>query len=259
MAKGRRSRARLAAFLGELVRTRRAGAPRPDLLSQLAHARGPEGELLTVDDVVAHMAFLLLAAHDTTTATSTVMLWHLAAEPEWQERVAAELAGLDGQDVTLGNYGSLKQTEWVMKEALRLHPPVPWTVREAVCETEVAGVRLAAGGVVSLPILGLHRHPDWWREPDRFDPMRFSPERAEDKAHSHLFVPFGGGAHLCLGVHLAELIVKAVLAAVLTEHRLTVPRGDRLDMMAIPIPKPRRPATIRLTAASTETIPPTID
>ncbi len=244
MARGIRSRERLVALLTELVNDRRNRPPQSDLLSQLAHAPGPTGEPMATDAVVMHLLFLLMAAHDTTSSTLTVMIWHLANEPEWQERVASELIDLGGQDVTIDNHAGLINTEMVMKEALRLHPPTPFVPREAVREVTVGDVRVAPGVVVSVPVVAVHRHPDWWQRPDDFDPTRFSSERAEDKGHSHLFIPFGGGAHICLGLHLAELIVKAVLAALLAEHRLVKTPGDRLDMGIIPLAKPRKPVLL---------------
>jgi cytochrome P450 len=113
-------------------------------------------------------------------------------------------------------------------------------------DTEVAGVPLRAGQMVALASLALHRHPDWWTSPEEFDPMRFAPGRAEDRAHSHLYVPFGGGAHICLGNHLAELMTKAVMAAVLAEHRVRAKPGQKMQMAAIPIPKPKGQLLLQL-------------
>jgi cytochrome P450 len=245
-ARGLRARRTLQELLTGLVLERRAEPERPDLLSQLSHASTQEGTGLTVEEVVDHMIFLLLAAHDTTTATLTVMLWHLSQHPDWQDRLAAETAALDGGDVTIENYKSLVGTELVMKEALRLSPPVPSSPRGVLRDTEVAGVPLRAGQMVALASLALHRHPDWWTSPEEFDPMRFAPERAEDRAHSHLYVPFGGGAHICLGNHLAELMTKAVMVAVLAEHRVRAKPGQKMEMAAIPIPKPKGQLLLQL-------------
>jgi cytochrome P450 len=238
-ARGLAARRRLTDLLTELVLQRRTRPEGADLLSRLCHATTEDGRALEVDEVVDHMIFLLLAAHDTTTATLTVMLWHLSQQTDWQERVAEETAALEGADVTIDNYKDLVATELVMKEALRLSPPVPFSPRGVLRDCEVAGVGLPAGSMITLSSLGLHRHPGWWTRPDAFDPERFSPERAEDRAHSHLYVPFGGGAHICLGNHLAELMTKAVMAAVLDGHRVTAQPGQRMEMAAVPIPKPR--------------------
>ena len=245
-ARGLRARRRLQDLLTGLVLERRDQPEGADLLSRLAHATTEEGRSLEVDEVVDHMIFLLLAAHDTTTATLTVMLWHLSQQPHWQDRLAEETAGLGGADVTIENYKDLVDTELVMKEALRLSPPVPFSPRGVLRDTEIAGVPLRAGQMVTLASLGLHRHPDWWTAPDVFDPQRFAPERAEDRAHSHLYVPFGGGAHICLGNHLAELMTKAVTAAVLAEHRVRAHRGQTMEMAAVPIPKPKGDLRLQL-------------
>ncbi len=246
-ARGLRARHTLQQLLTGLVLERREQPEGEDLLSRLAHATTDEGRGLAVDEVVDHMIFLLLAAHDTTTATLTVMLWHLSQNPAWQEHLADEIRPLAGGDVTIENHTQLALTEQVMKEALRLSPPVPFSPRGVLRDDEVAGVPLRAGQMITLASLGLHRHPDWWTAPDTFDPGRFGPGRAEDRAHSHLFVPFGGGAHLCIGNHLAELMTKAVITAVLAEHRVRARPGQRMHMAAVPIPKPRGGLVLSLT------------
>jgi cytochrome P450 len=92
----------------------------------------------------------------------------------------------------------------------------------------------------------LHRHPDWWNEPLRFDPDRFAPERAEHLQHSHLFVPFGGGAHLCIGNHVAELITKTVVARLLARRRVSADPRAGVVIQPVPIPKPRGALLLQL-------------
>lgn len=238
-ARGVKARHTLEQMFTDLVVSRRNQPESVDLLSRLAHATTDEGELLPVDEVVDHMIFLLLAAHDTTTATLAVMLWELARNPQWQQRVVDEVAALDGTPITLETHRRLEATELVMKEALRLSPPVPFSPRGVLRDTEIDGRPIPAGTMVTAASLGLHRHPDWWSDPNAFDPDRFSPGRAEDKQHSHLYVPFGGGAHLCIGMHLAELMVKAMAAELFARHRVSARPGQTLHMQAVPIPKPR--------------------
>jgi cytochrome P450 len=111
--------------------------------------------------------------------------------------------------------------------------------RGVLRDCEIDGWEVPSGSMVSAASLALHRHPAWWSDPDSFDPTRFSPDRAEDKQHSHLYVPFGGGAHLCIGNHLAELMTKAVLARLLAQHRVSARPGQTMVLQAVPIPKPR--------------------
>lgn len=237
--RGMQGRRRLNAIFGELVTERRARPEAADLLSRLSHAKTESGELLPASEVVDHMVFLLLAAHDTTTATLAVLLYELARNPDWQKRVADEVAGLDGAEVTLDNHKTLTDTSNAMNEALRLSPPVPFSPRVALEDTEIDGWKIPKGTGVGPSSLFMHRHPKWWTEPDRFDPDRFAPDRAEDKQHSHLFFPFGGGAHLCIGNHLAEVITKAVVARLLVRHRLAADPRDHVVIRAVPIPKPK--------------------
>ncbi len=239
LRRGLDGRRELQQVFGELVRAARRAEPGSTLLSRLAHARTDTGEELSVEEVVDHMIFLMLAAHDTTTSTLAVMLWQLALSPSWQEQVAQEARALDGEPVTLQNHAALRSTTLVMNEALRLSPPVPFSAREALQDTEIDGVFIPAGTAVAAVSMTLHRHPAWWNDPDRFDPGRFAPGRAEQEQHSHLFVPFGGGAHLCIGNHLAELIVKTVCARLLATRRLTADPAARVVVHPVPIPRPR--------------------
>lgn len=239
--RGLRGRAELTRVFGDLVAARRREEPRTDLLSRLSHATTDDGELLPVGDVVDHMVFLMLAAHDTTTSTLAVLLWQLALHPAEQDRVAEEVRALDGAPVTPADHGGLVHTSRAMSEALRLSPPVPFSPRRALADVEIAGVHVPAGTGVSVSSLALHRHPDWWTRPAAFDPDRFAPGREEHKQHSHLFVPFGGGAHLCIGNHVAEVMVKAIVARLLATRRVTADPAAGVVISPIPIPKPKGP------------------
>ncbi len=102
----------------------------------------------------------------------------------------------------------LRQTEWVWKETLRLMPLAPFLPRVALRDVELGGHLVRAGTFVMPMIGGMGRHPRWWKDPDRFDPERFSPERAEDRQHPAIYLPFGAGAHACIGMQLANMEVK---------------------------------------------------
>ncbi len=245
--RGMKGRESLQRVFRDLVVRRRREEPRPDLLSRLSHATTESGAVLEVDEVVDHMIFLMLAAHDTTTSTLSVLLWQLALHPDWQDRVGQEVRALGGEPVTLANHASLVQTTLAMQESLRLSPPVPFSPRVATRDVVVDGVPIPAGVALTPASMTLHRHPDWWTDPLRFDPDRFAPGRAEHTQHSHLFVPFGGGAHLCIGNHVAELVVKTVVARLLAHRRLVADPGAGVVMQPVPIPRPRGPMLLTVT------------
>ena len=95
------------------------------------------------------------------------------------------------------------------------------------------------GTPVGISPIHTHHMPALWTRPQQFDPERFSPERAEHRRHAYAYLPFGGGAHLCIGQHFADMEVKAVMHQVLRRWRWSVPAGYRMPYQLVPIAKPR--------------------
>jgi len=254
-ARGIKARARLVRFLSERMAARRHGDG-DDLFSQLCRQQREAGDTetggggYTDAELVDHMIFLLMAAHDTiTSALATVML-ALAQNPQWQDRLAGEIdaseAARDGCAApTLDSLGRLDLAGQTLREALRLYPPLPTIARMAVRDCELHGCRIPAGTPVTVAPLFVQRDERWWSDPDRFDPERFSPERAEHRRHAFAWTPFGGGAHMCLGMNFAELQVKAVLRALLARGRWQLGTGFRDSYAYIPIGRPRGGLPIR--------------
>ncbi|KRA38301.1 MULTISPECIES: cytochrome P450 [unclassified Nocardioides] len=236
-----RGRAVLEEFLRHYLpakRTERTG----DLFSVLCHIETDDGERFSDDDVVNHMIFLMMAAHDTSTITTSTMLQYLGQHPEWQERCRAESLAL-GDEPSLAELEQLVSLDLVMKECLRLRAPVPMLARSTVKDTVVQGVRIPAGTQVAVGLQLSHLMGDLWSEPTRFDPDRFSPERREDKSHRYAWSPFGGGVHKCIGLHFAGAEVKAILHRLLRTHRWSVDPGyvAPLDNHSLPFPKDGQP------------------
>ncbi|HVS63189.1 MAG TPA: cytochrome P450 [Thermoanaerobaculia bacterium] len=229
------------------ARRERDGA---DMFTQLCQATTEEGERFTDQEIVDHMIFLLMAAHDTTTSSITTLVYSLAEHPEWQERLRAECAALGSDHLVWEDRGRLVETEWAFKEALRMYPPVPFIGRRAVREVDLGdGVALPRNAGISVCSLVTHFLPELWSDPARFDPERFSLERAEDRRHSHAYYPFGGGAHMCLGMHFAYLQVKAILHQLLARYRIHLDGDGPVEIVPIPIPKPRHGLPVRLERA----------
>ena len=136
-----------------------------------------------------------------------------------------------------------------MKETLRRYPPLPVIPRMATSDFEWGGYRIKAGAMVVASPIHTHHMPEWWPEPQRFDPERFAPERAEDERHTHSWVPFGGGAHLCIGYRFAEVQVKSILHQMLLRHRWSIPADYRMPVQQAPISKPLDGLPVRLDRA----------
>ncbi|MGH8458319.1 MAG: cytochrome P450, partial [Nevskiales bacterium] len=217
-----------------------------DLFARLCHARTEEGEQFSDDDVISHIIFVLMAAHDTSTITLTNMIYHLARQPVWQERLREESRALGKTALDYDDLSKLTGMTLVMKEALRLCAPVPAMPRRSVRECEFKGFRIPAGHLIQVSPWFSHTMPEYWTEPLCFDPERFSESRAEDRQHPFLWIPFGGGAHKCIGLHFGEMEVKAVLHQLLLRYRWSVPEGYvmKQDFTSLPIPKDRLPVRL---------------
>jgi cytochrome P450 len=240
MKRGIDGRAYLVDYFTREVARRRAGeGVGQDMFSQFATATDDAGNLLPVDEVVDHMNFLMMAAHDTITSSATSLVYYLARHPEWQDRLRAEaLAVSGGHDLAYEDLGKLELTEMAFKEALRLIPPVPSLPRRALRDFSFGGYHIPAGAAVGINIHWTHHSAEYWPEPERFDPMRFTRE-AEKARHKYAWVPFGGGAHMCLGLHFAYMQVKVLMAQLLSRYRIALADDGAVQWQPWPIPKPR--------------------
>ena len=233
--RGLRGREFMMDLFGSMIPQRRAGDA-ADMFSRLCRAESEQGECFGDDEIVDHLIFLMMAAHDTTTSSLSSLLYELGRSPAWQERVREECAGLDapGFDDLL----RLEVADRVVKETLRLHPPLSTIPRIATRECTFDGLRIPGGAMVAVYPLHTHYMAEWWTAPTSFDPDRFAPGRAEQDRHPYLFVPFGGGAHMCIGYRFAELQIKAILCALVRRYRWSLPADYRLPEQQAPIAKP---------------------
>ena len=237
-------------FFGRHVASKRAQSPDEagdDLFSVLCRLRDEDGSGLDDEDIVNHMIFLLMAAHDTSTITVTTMMRYLGAHPEWRQRLRDEAAGLpDCPD--LDQLDTLESFDLVMKECLRLVPPVPVVARRTVKETEILGIRVPADQYVAVMLHLGHHMGELWPDPERFDPERFAPHRREDKVHRYAWEPFGGGVHKCLGMAFAGAEVKLIVHQILRRFDWSVDADyrDRLNYQSLPFPADGQPVDLSL-------------
>lgn len=209
-----------------------------DLFSALCHAETDEGVRFSDDDVINHMIFLMMAAHDTATITTTAAAYFLAKHPEWQERARAESLALGTEPPDINGLGKLGVLDLVITESLRLLAPVPLVMRKTTQDTDLLGHYLPADTLLAVAPAVDHYVPDYWTDPDVFDPERFASHRREDESHRFAWVPFGGGAHKCIGMIFGTLEVKAILHEMLLNYRWQVPDDYRVrwDNTSLPVP-----------------------
>ncbi|MHB8693741.1 MAG: cytochrome P450 [Solirubrobacteraceae bacterium] len=208
-------------FRGQIA-VKRAGEGR-DLFSVLCAAESEDGDRFTDDDVVNHMIFVLMAAHDTSTTTVSMMGYLLGRHRDWQERLREESLALGTDALDYSDLDRLVGLDLVMKETLRMYAPVAILMRRALLDTTIADHHIPAGTYVALGLYPSHRMAQWWSKPDTFDPERFADGRREDQSHKFAWTPFGGHVHKCIGLHFAGMEVKAIMHQMLLRFSWSVP------------------------------------
>ncbi len=218
-----------------------------DLFAVLTQIETDDGHSFSDDDVVNHMIFLMMAAHDTSTITASATAYYLAKNPEWQERCREESMMLGDGPVDLGALEKLVSLDLVFREALRLVAPVPWLMRRTLADTEVQGKYVPKDTLLMVLPSVTHILPDRWSEPLEFQPDRFAEPRHEEKGHRFQEIPFGGGAHKCIGMNFGTAEVKTLIHRLLLEYRLEVPPGYEVvwDHTALAVPTDGMPVTLR--------------
>lgn len=225
------------------VPKRRAGGGQ-DFFSHFCRATDEDGEPLSASAIADHMNFLMMAAHDTITSSATTLVMLLGRHPEWQDRLAAEIATVEPGALP-DQLDRLVLTEYAFKEALRIMPPVPSIPRRALRAFSFDGFDIPAGAAVGISAGFTHHDPAYWDDPERFDPMRFTPEASRGR-HRFAWLPFGGGAHMCIGLHFATMQVRLLVAHLLREHRVVPKQGAGEKWQFFPIPRPKDGLPVRL-------------
>ncbi|MFZ2176477.1 MAG: cytochrome P450, partial [Rhodococcus sp. (in: high G+C Gram-positive bacteria)] len=236
----------LEKFFRKYLPARRSEAS-DDLFSVLCHIESEDGERFSDDDVINHMIFLLMAAHDTSTISLSTMMQYLGQHPEWQDRCRKQSAALNTDAPSLDQLDELTDLDLVMKECMRLVSPVPVVARRAVEDTEVLGRFIPRGTYVAVVPHFTHHMSEYWPDPERFDPERFSPERREDKIHRYAWEPFGGGVHKCLGMHFAGAEIRSIMHHLLLRYEWSVDPGyvAPLNFTSLPFPSDGQPVALR--------------
>jgi cytochrome P450 len=242
--KGLEGRKFLVEYLSGMLPEKRSTLT-DDMFSQFCHSKSQDGESFSDEDVINHMIFLLMAAHDTITSATTSLIYYLASTPVWQEAIREEGRQAGPGPINYEDLEKLAVLEACFNEALRLYPPVPLIPRRTVNDVEFKGTSIPAHTLVYINVFNTHRMEQYWSNPLQFDPGRFL-DRKEHKQHPYLFVPFGGGAHMCIGKLFAYMEVKAFIHQFLQKFEVSLPAGYQLKQKIIPIPKPQDGLPIHL-------------
>ncbi|HYZ54886.1 MAG TPA: cytochrome P450 [Streptosporangiaceae bacterium] len=220
---------------------RQAGAGRGDLMSRLLAARDEQGQGMSDKELADQVAVLMLAGGETTSAAVVWSLHLLSGHPQVLDALHAETDAVLGRDVAGWEHlPRLDLAARVVREALRLYPPA-WAIpRISVRETILAGRTLPAGSMVIFSPYILHRRPDLYPRPRRFDPGRWlAPAQGAAAAHRASFLPFGAGATKCIGEEFGFAEATLVLASIVARWDLYPEAGTTVSpaARAVLVPK----------------------
>jgi cytochrome P450 len=240
----RHALARLHGLIEQIIARRRRSSGSPhDLLHTLM--AGLDGRQLR-DEAIT----LLLAGHETTANALVWTFWLLGQHRDVAARLRAEIdTALGGRPPTLDDLPRLLYVRMVLEEAMRLYPPV-WVVdRNTVADDVVGGYRIRAGTLVMLSQYVTHRHPEFWPDPERFDPERFAPAAAKTRPR-YAYFPFAGGPRMCIGAQFAITEATLILACLASSFELTPLPGHAVVPNPSVTLRPRNGAPMRVTVRS---------
>ena len=228
-------------------RARRVSGAKSDLLDMLMEARDEEtGEGMSDRQLRDEIMTLILAGHETTANALTFTFYLLSKNPDVMRRLAAEVDEvLGGRSPQLSDLPKLSLTKRVLEESMRLYPPAWMFERQALEDDELNGFHVPKGSVIGVCTYVLHRDPDNFENPEGFDPDRFLGD-PKDRA-KYTYLPFGGGARVCIGNAFAMMEAQIVLAKIVQSYRLDLLPNTKLELDPVITLRPRGGLKMRMT------------
>ena len=222
-----------------LIAYRRKNGAKDDLLSGLVFAKDEQGgPAMSDEELRSQVLTLFLAGHETTATALTWTFTLLSQHPESERKLHEELVAAIGDRLpTVDDLPQMSYGQQVIDESLRIYPPIPMIARMALGDDTLGGYHIPAGTMVVLSPEVTHRHPDYWDNPEGFDPERFEPEAVKARPHFAYF-PFGGGPRKCIGDNFAALELRLVVSTVVQRVRLELAAGHKVQAGALLTQRP---------------------
>ncbi|MCH8318378.1 MAG: cytochrome P450 [Bacteroidetes bacterium] len=209
---------------------KRNNSSEDDLLSMLMGAKDEEtGEGMSTEQLRDEVMTIFVAGHETTANALTWTFYLLSSHPEVEEKLHRELKEvLNGKTPEMEDIPKLKYTLQVIEESMRLFPPA-WVIgRRALDDDEIGGFKIKKGDNIIMSPYVMHRDPEYWKDPEKFDPTRFSYENAKDRS-KFIYFPFGGGPRFCIGSNFALMEMQLLVATIAQRFRLRLAPGHKVE------------------------------
>ena len=208
--------ANLDRIIFSLIKKRRGEnlSGRNDLLSKLLQIQDSEnGQGLSEKQIRDEVMTIFLAGHETTANSLMWIFYLIISHPEWESKILAEAATGTAEPLVL---------RAVIEEAMRLYPAGWSVVRRAENDVVIGNYQIRAGELLTIFSFATHRHPEFWKDPETFDPQRFLDPKAIEERHKFAYFPFGGGPRVCIGKHLALFMIERIVTKILQSKKLSL-------------------------------------
>ena len=241
----------LAQVVNGIIQERRqasADQTQEDLLTMLMTARDEgTGDGMSDQQLRDEVMTIMLAGHETTAVALAWTFYLLSEHPKVREELEAEVDEvLNGRLPNIDDLPNLPYTSMVLEESMRLYPPAYAIARWGNEPDDVGGYHVTANAVITMSPYITHRHPDFWENPEEFDPQRFTPERKAGRPR-YAYVPFGGGPRLCIGNSFAMTEAILLLASIVQRFRLMLLPGTLVELEPLITLRPKGKLMMTLT------------
>lgn len=231
-------------IVSDIIEDRRAD-PGEDVVSSLLAATDEAGDRMSTEQVHDEVLTLLFAGHETTALALTYAVFALAQHPDAESDLHAELdASLGNDPSSVDDLPDLPFTEHVVKETMRLYPPVYAILREPTQDVELGGYRIPAGSTLTLSQYVVHRDPGLYNDPTTFRPDRWTDDLEADLPRFGYF-PFAGGPRRCIGDRFAMLEARLILATIFGQYHLELVSSPSIRFGAGFTMRPKDPIQVR--------------
>ncbi|MBC8098841.1 MAG: cytochrome P450 [Armatimonadetes bacterium] len=206
---------------GMIEQRRRETSDGGDLLSMFLNLVDDEtNEQLSNQEIRDEAATIFLAGYETTAISMTWATYMLTQHPTVAAKLEAQLdAVLGGRQPEFTDLMQLTYPRMIMEETMRLYPPVFWLPRTAIKDDVIGRYHIKAGQMVAAVPLTIHRHPDFWTNPDTFNPANFAPDSVQHR-HPLAWMPFGAGQRLCIGKDFAMMEGALILTRLMQRYHI---------------------------------------
>jgi cytochrome P450 len=227
-----------------------AGASFDDIAMAVMAARDQiSGQAFSREELIDELGVLFLAGHETSASALTWAFFILAMQPDWVRRLRQEVTQVAGDGpIQFEQIKALTMTRNIVRETLRLYPPITFLPRVALQDTRIGGRRVKRGALIMVAPWVIHRHRDFWIDPHVFDPDRFTPER-EGEITPGSYIPFGLGPRVCAGAAFALTEAVLLLATLFRRFDFHVIAPERVRAAARLTTRPVEQIQVRVTLA----------